>query len=93
MTYLLSGGGGFGFTVSLPNTAPCPFSFSFSDGDLFPAEFFKWLFLMVFHHWRQPLRDAVHLRPATRSEADSFSLTEEDFPPLPSPLRHAPVLQ
>ncbi|EAP3547944.1 hypothetical protein EAU56_24940 [Salmonella enterica] len=69
-------GRGFGFTVSLPNTSPCPVSFSFSDGDLFSAEFFKWLFLLVLHHWRQPLRDAGHLRPATRTEADLFSITE-----------------
>ncbi|ETB73367.1 hypothetical protein CFSAN001690_21240 [Salmonella enterica subsp. enterica serovar Cerro str. CFSAN001690] len=30
-------GRGFGFTVSLPNTATCYFSFSFSDEHLFPA--------------------------------------------------------
>ncbi|EBX6497207.1 hypothetical protein DSS19_19405 [Salmonella enterica subsp. enterica serovar Abony] len=81
------------FTVSLPNTATCHFSFSFSDEHLFPAEFFKLLFLLIWYHWRQPLRDAGHLRPATRSEANSFSFTEEDFPLLPPPFRHLPVLQ
>ncbi|EDR9034430.1 hypothetical protein ZB65_004100 [Salmonella enterica subsp. enterica] len=86
-------GRGFGFTVSLPNTATCHFSFSFSDEHLFPAEFFKLLFLLIWYHWRQPLRDAGHLRPATRSEANSFSFTEEDFPLLPPPFRHLPVLQ
>ncbi|EBQ9440071.1 hypothetical protein EEJ98_21225 [Salmonella enterica] len=40
-------GRGFGFTVSLPNTATCHFSFSFSDEHLFPAEFFKLLFLHI----------------------------------------------
>ncbi|EBI7047135.1 hypothetical protein D2B06_24425 [Salmonella enterica] len=40
-----------------------------------------------------PLQDAGQLLLATRPQADSFSLTEEDFPPPPPPLRHAPVLQ
>lgn len=66
----------FGKTPGLPNTAPCPVSFSFSDGDLFPADFFKRLFLLVLNRWRQPLRDADQRRPATRTEADSFSFTE-----------------
>ncbi|EAS9334815.1 hypothetical protein EHB17_21300 [Salmonella enterica subsp. enterica serovar Pomona] len=35
------------FTVSLPNTATSHFSFSFSDEHLFPAEFFKFLFLLI----------------------------------------------
>lgn len=39
------------------------------------------------------MQDAGQLLPATRSETDSFSLTEEDFPPLPPSLRYALVLQ
>lgn len=83
----------FGFTVSLPNRAPCPEPFRFSDQLLFSADFSNWLFLLISPSPGKSLQDAGQLLPATRPEAESFSLTEEDFPPPPSPLRHAPVLQ
>lgn len=55
--------------------------------------FHNWLFLLITGLRLMPLQDAGQLLPAVRSQLESFSLTEEDFPPLPPPLRRVPVLQ
>lgn len=83
----------FRFYAQFTEPRPCPKPFRFSDKPFSDADFIKWLFLNTSYLPSMPLQDAGQLLPATRPEADSFSFTEEDFPPQPSPLRHAPVLQ